>query len=319
MCEFCLVSHPSPPPPLSSLHSSSAAYTAFSCTTYAIKTLQLIALSLKGAQNPLPPFFSSFIRSLGVVLLNLPEVHFDCLGRAGAYSGDIGVFALHAILALTYLVLSLRYVGSARCARCFIAEERGDEVQSKLQKLVRFVATKAHPTMMLGSSLLISMLEPVVVTRAHRVLHCIKTPLGYRLKENADMVCYNSEHNDAVWVAYASLALAAATFLWMLVQPWWLFARQQPQQGTDEEAERRGEGEAEREGNTAREVAARCDGAMFQVGLDRQSMLHQWCCCHRDRFTLPIRNRNAELNLERIEVLDGKFLAFGNVIDAEVR
>ena len=313
-----LSSHHSPTP-----LNSPAAYASFNFTTYTIKTLQLIALSLKGAQNPLPPFFSSFIRSIGVVLLNLPEVHFDCLGRAGAYAGDNGVFILHGILAVTYALLSMRYIGSARCARCGIAEgvtlaQRGGEVQSKVQQLWRFAATKAHPSMMLGSSLLISMLEPIVVTRAHRVLHCIKTSVGYRLKENADLVCYNTEHNNAVRMASVSLTVAAATFLWTVGQTWWLFARRQPQIA-GEEATGVEVSEADRMDNAEREAAGRCGDAMFQLGLDRNSMLHHWCCCHRDRFTLPIRSHNAELNVERSNELDGKIVSFGNVIDAESR
>jgi hypothetical protein len=40
-----------------------SAWAAFSFTAYSIKTLQLIALSLQGAQNQVPPLFSTFIRS----------------------------------------------------------------------------------------------------------------------------------------------------------------------------------------------------------------------------------------------------------------
>jgi hypothetical protein len=68
-----------------------SAWAAFSFTAYSIKTLQLIALSLQGAQNQVPPVFSTFIRYIGVVLLNLPDVHFECLGKEEIFSGDMPV------------------------------------------------------------------------------------------------------------------------------------------------------------------------------------------------------------------------------------
>ena len=98
-----------------------SAWAAFHFTLFSIKTLQLVAISLMGARNPLPETLSTYITASRVVLLNLPEVHFDCIGKSGAYSGDIAVMALHAFFALVYVVLSLRYVGTAKCRRCGIA------------------------------------------------------------------------------------------------------------------------------------------------------------------------------------------------------
>ena len=48
-----------------------AAQCALQFTIYVIKTLQLIALSLKGAQNPLPEFLSTAILTISVVLLKV--------------------------------------------------------------------------------------------------------------------------------------------------------------------------------------------------------------------------------------------------------
>jgi len=42
-----------------------ALITSFIFTEFSIKTLQLVAMSIQGASNPLPPFLSSAIKALG--------------------------------------------------------------------------------------------------------------------------------------------------------------------------------------------------------------------------------------------------------------
>ena len=159
-----------------------ALITSFIFTEFSIKTLQLVAMSIQGASNPLPPFLSSAIKALGafsslslspasppppllsisfyptaralttttfllsssssspsssfyfypssgVVLLDLPEVHFDCLGPIGAYAGDACVMIAHTALTIIYVVLSLRYVGTRKCMRCGITPDEEEEVE----------------------------------------------------------------------------------------------------------------------------------------------------------------------------------------------
>ena len=58
---------------------------------------------------------------------------------------------------------------------------------------------------------------------------------GYRLKQNADLICYEpgGDHEKAVQLAMVSLGVGGLGFAWLLFQPWWLFTRRAPKLKVD--------------------------------------------------------------------------------------
>jgi hypothetical protein len=452
-----------------------AALAAFSVTVYSIKTLQMVALSVKGARNPLPSFFKTVVSITGVVLLTLPEVRFECLGKAGAYWGDVSVMSMYSACAALHFALSLRYVFPTKClsidgsasdeaagngdveatgqreaagdasddaaseaeggasddaedeaeseatdeagqaaggADDDAADEAEDEAEDEaaddaendvvveregrrirvftppsephpdrvraemvfeppaelhpfdqlvleimsntwvppddsparevatcadlLRTAARLAATKVHPYSMMGSSMLLFILDPIIVTRVLRVLHCIETHFGWRLKANVDFVCYDSEHSRAVAVASIALAVACASFCWRVVQVWWVFVRRAPRRLGDSDgaqgevdattagaapaAESREEGAGAGELSAAAprtsRIAARSKAALYELGLDWQSAIERFARC-RDAG-LPAPSRNVELRIVE-DAADSKIVAFGNLVDAGVK
>ena len=306
-----------------------SAMAASSVTLYAIKTLQTVALSLQVARNPLPGFFTAVLRATGVVLLNMPEVHFDCLGKSGAYWGDMSVMSVHIALAAAHFMLSLRYVVPMKYRSCGIARtEDGAPVPladgaSRSARVVRavvlFVAEKAQPYAMMGASMLLSVVDPIVFSRAHSILHCISTPYGWRLKANADFVCYEDEHSKALVLAIATIAIACASFCWRVLLTWWVFMRRAPSvearapSGEGGEVGDGDDAEVEEDANEAALPAPRkkCEDALYQVGLDPH--------CMRCRAGVVPESKALNVVFHLTKNADGKVEAFGNLVDGSVK
>ena len=204
-----------------------------------------------------------------------------------------------------------------------------------LRTAARFAATKVHPYLMMGASMLLFILDPIIVTRVLRVLHCIDTRFGWRLKANVDFVCYDGEHSRAVAVASIALAIACASFCWRVFQVWWVFVRRAPRLGDSDDAQDEVEATAAdaapaattREGGAGADegsaaaartsrIAARSKAALYELGLDRQSAIERCARC-RDAG-LPAPARNIELHIAE-DAGDGKIVAFGNLVDAGVK
>ena len=111
--------------PLSRLPSAPLLSISFYPTARALTTTTFLLSS--SSSSPSSSFY--FYPSSGVVLLDLPEVHFDCLGPIGAYAGDACVMIAHTALTIIYVVLSLRYVGTRKCMRCGITPDEEEEVE----------------------------------------------------------------------------------------------------------------------------------------------------------------------------------------------
>ena len=326
-----------------------ASVTSFSFTIYLVRTIQLVALSMQSAQNPIPKALSTVMTWLEVTLMELPEIHFDCLGKMGAYFLDYVVIASHITLTILYVLLSLRFIGITKWRRCGIPREDPDvidaEAPSRWSKFIRWFARTGHPLAMSTVASLLSMLDPVLVTRAHRVLHCIKTPTGLRLKENADLLCNTPDHEKIVLVAIIGCVMGLAGFVWISLQPWYRFVRRPPPLTeaavaadaivlADREAAAAAlDGDAiipdavvhhsqefllEIKNAEERAEASPCINALYQVGLDPRgrscNRVCRRCNCGGVAQTRP---RNLMLHLDTFDAFDG-IDAFG-FFDADIR
>ena len=329
-----------------------ASVLSFSFTVYLVRTIQLVALSLQSAQNPMPEALSGVVTSLEVTLMELPEIHFDCLGKIGAYALDYLVFVPHITLTILYALLSMRFIGIAKWRRCGIPREDMDDVDDDAEapgcwsKFIRWFARKGHPFAMSTIASLLSMLHPVLVTRAHRVLHCIDTPTGgWRLKENADLTCYEpgSDHEKVVYFAIITCVIGLAGFAWSFLQPWYMFVRLPPPPTEAAEAadvivlERREAAAAALDGDAIipdahhsqeflleiqyaeeRAKARPCMNSLYQVGLDpRGRSCNRVCRRCNCGGVAQKRPRNLMLHFATFDEFDG-IDAFG-IYDSDVR
>ena len=330
-----------------------ASASSFSFTVYLVRTIQLVALSMQSAQNPMPETLSAVMTSLEVTLMELPEIHFDCLGKIGAYALDNLVFVSHIALTVTYVLLSLRFIGIVKWRRCGIP--RGDpddgvidaDAPSRWSQFVRWFARKGHPLAMSTVASLLSMLDPILVSRAHRVLHCIDTPTGWRLKENADLLCYEpgGDHEKIVYFAIIACTIGFAGFVWMVVQPWSRFVRRPPPSTEAAEAAdaivlARREAAAALDGGKVpppaeegapdadhsqeflleieyaeeRAEASPCANALNQVGLDpRGRSCNRVCRRFNCGGVAQTRPRNLKLHFDTFDQFDGTVLTLGSL------
>ena len=200
--------------------------------------------------------------------------------------------------------------------------------------LLRFFAEKVHPYCQMGLSCVLSMLDPILVSRAHRVLHCVETPLGWRLKENAAMECYKGEHQKAVNIANVAVVIGGAAFLWSMFLPWWLFFRRAPsvQVLVDGEEQRipvdddariaaADDEEEPAVGKVSSFWIKVRDGAVdFLYQLNLNPCTQPICArCKCKKSARHAQTRNVELNLARMDSIDGGLIAFGAAFDADVK
>lgn len=168
---------------------------------------------------------------------------------------------------------------------------------------------------MLGCSNLLSILDPVLVSRAHRVLHCIETPnFGWRLKENADVVCFEDEHNKAMTVTFVALTIGSLAFLWTIILPYGLFVCRPPSVAVGTIAVAPTPTEVTDQINA--EAAGKVRAALYQVGLDRPLQI---LCCKCTRNAPQIRVRNVEMHIAAMDDVDGTLIAFGSSLDADLK
>ena len=134
-----------------------------------------------------------------------------------------------------------------------------------------------------------------------------------------------------------SAAVGTLAFVWMVVLPWLLFVRRAPLQPHPSERETQrssnvedgssAEGGDVDEGCSKGEVMAhnsdgankteKCIDALYQLGLDPQSAMHRLKC---GRGPPPfVHQRNIALHLARDDNVDRVLVAFGPLLDADVK